>query len=956
MSRPTKVCAFLAAVALAVSLQGAAIPFPQAGSDLKADAAARFGTLPNGLRYVVLPNREPKARVSLRLLVLAGSFEETEAQRGLAHYLEHMAFNGSTHFVPGTLVERLQRLGMGFGADTNAATSFDHTIFELEMPDTKPETVTEGLDILADYCGGLLLQQAMVDKERGIILSEKRARDSVGYRTLVAELEFMEAGTRVPQRMPIGLAEVIEKAARERFVDFYNTWYRPELMAVIVVGDIDGAALEKEVSERFAGIEARSPEPAPADLGSVQEFTGVRARFHGEAEAPDTQAIIATTVPYTRPQDTALERLKELRRNLAVEMLNRRLAILSKTENAPFIRANASVDEPFNLYRAAEIEVTSKAEQWQAGLGVAEQELRRTLQYGFRPDELREAAADFKNDLEQAAKSASTRRSDDLAGEIADSLVEREVFTSPADDLALLGPALARVTPAECLAALRDAWSAPGRYVFVSGNAKVGGDADAAVAAAYARSQAQAVGPTDALANVAWGYTDFGAAGAVTSRTHVDDLDFTEVTFANGVRLNLKKTDFEANQIHVSARLGTGELAEPAAAEPGLATFTSLTYTAGGLGKHSADDLQRILSGRTVGVQFGATLDAFMLSGDTNREDLALELEYLTASIKDPGYRPEALRVARKRIEDAYLRFAHTEGGPMALHVNRILAGGDPRFGLPPKDDLMRRTLEEERSWMAPTLEVGALEVSVVGDLDIDATIAAAAKTLGTLPPRQVRPSLDDLRKVSFPREPFRKDYGIDTQIPKSLVGAYWPSADAMDVHRARRLALMASVLTDRLRVKVREQMGSSYAPTVASSASDILPGYGYFAAIVIAEPSKAKPVQDVVVSVAADVCANGVTPDELERAKNPIMTQIRESERTNGYWITVLSRAQERPEVLDWARSRSFDFQSITKADLDALAAAYLSPEKASRVIIHPYPTPAGSPSSAVTPPPDGL
>ena len=110
------------------------------------------------------------------------------------------------------------------------------------------------------------------------------------------------------------------------------------------------------------------------------------------------------------------------------------------------------------------------------------------------------------------------------------------------------------------------------------------------------------------------------------------------------------------------------------------------------------------------------------------------------------------------------------------------------------------------------------------------------------------------------------------------------------------------------------------------------------------------------MVSVAADVCANGVTPDELERAKNPIMTQIRESERTNGYWITVLSRAQERPEVLDWARSRSFDFQSITKADLDALAAAYLSPEKASRVIIHPYPTPAGSPSSAVTPPPDGL
>jgi zinc protease len=956
MRRLPKLGALLALLALAATLPGAAIPFPQAGSDLKAEPAARFGTLPNGLRYVVLPNREPKQRVSLRLLVLAGSFEESESERGLAHFLEHMAFNGSTHFAPGTLVERLQRLGMGFGADTNASTGFDRTLYMLEMPDTKPATVSEGLQILSDYCGGLLLEQAMVDKERGIILSEKRARDSVGYRTLVAELEFMEAGTRVPQRLPIGLTEVIEKSNRERFVGFYNAWYRPELMAVVVVGDIDAAALEKEVSERFSGIGARAPEPAPADLGRVQEFAGVRARFHGEAEAPDTQAVIAATVPYTRPQDTAFERLKELRRNLAVEMINRRLSILSKKENAPFIKASASIDTPFNLYRAAEVAVTSKAEQWQAGLAVAEQELRRALQYGFRPDELREAAADFRNDLEQAVKTAPTRRSDELAGEIAESLVDREVFTSPADDLALLGPALARVTPAECLAALRDAWSAPGRYVFVSGNAKVEGDADQAVAAAYARSAASAVGPTDALSSVAWGYADFGPAGSVASRQHVDDLDITEVTLSNGVRLNLKKTDFEANTIHVSARLGAGQLTEPAGAEPGLSTFTNLTYSAGGLGKHSADDLQRILSGRTVGVQFGSTLDAFMLSGDTNREDLALELQYLTATILDPGYRPEAMRVARKRIEDAYLRFAHTEGGPMALHVNRILAGGDPRFGLPPRDELMRRSLDEEKAWLAPTLSGAALEVSFVGDFDVDAVIDAAARTLGTLPRREPRPALDDLRRVSFPREPFRKDYAIDTEIPKSLVGVYWPTADAMDVHRARRLAMLASVLSDRLRVRVREQMGSAYSPSVASSASDILPGYGYLAAIVITEPSKAKQVQDVVVAVAADMCANGVAQDELDRAKNPIMTQIRESERTNGYWLTVLSRAQERPEVLDWARSRRFDFQSITKADIDALASAYLPAEKASRVVIHPYPTPAGSPSSAVTPPPDGL
>src|SRR5580658_4215238 len=246
MRRIPSIIALAVSIALAAPLR-AAIPFPQAESDLRADPAIKFGTLPNGVRYAVMANHEPKGRVSLRLLVMAGSFEETEAQRGLAHYLEHMAFNGSTHYAPGTLVEKLQRLGMGFGADTNAATSFDHTIFQLEMPDTSPAALADGLQILADYGGGLLLLDKMVDKERGIILSEKRTRDSVGYRTMVAEMEFMEAGTRIPERLPIGLADVIEKSHREPFVDFYDTWYRPENLVVIVVGDIDAPSVVKQI-------------------------------------------------------------------------------------------------------------------------------------------------------------------------------------------------------------------------------------------------------------------------------------------------------------------------------------------------------------------------------------------------------------------------------------------------------------------------------------------------------------------------------------------------------------------------------------------------------------------------------------------------------------------------------------------------------------------------------------
>ena len=935
MRRLSLCSALVVLIALAAPMR-AATPFAQDGSDLRADLAIRFGTLPNGMRYAVMANHEPKSRASLRLLVLSGSFEENENQRGLAHFLEHMAFNGSTHYAPGTLVEKLQRLGMGFGADTNASTSFDHTIYQLELPDTAPATLSEGLQILADYSGGLLIEPAMINKERGIILSEKRTRDSVAYRTFESQLGFVFAGTRLPERLPIGLTPVIQDSDRVPFVDFYDTWYRPERMVVVVVGDIDAASMERQIVEVFSPVAPRAPERPAVDMGSVASFTGVRTLFHSEAEAPDTQVAIETAVPYPQPADTKAYEIRETVKTLAIEMLNRRFSILAKKDGAPFTHAEASANEVFSLFRESAIQVHCRADQWTAAMGVAEQELRRALNFGFRPDELKEEVADMRNDLEQAVKTASTRRSDDLAGQIADSIVERQVFTSPADDLALLGPVLDKVTPKDCEDALRDAWSATGRYVYVSGNAVIAGDANAVIADTYSKSTEVEVKATDSEANVAWAYSKFGAPGAVASRRHIDDLDFTEVTFTNGVRLNLKKTDFEANTIHIGCRLGTGQLTEPSS-EPGLGVFSSLTFSAAGLGKHSVDDLQRILAGRNVGSSFSAEQDSFDVDGATNREDLALEFQLIAASITDPGYRPESLRVARKRIETAYLRFEHTESGPFATEIPNILASGDPRFGLPSKEAMMKFNLDDMRAWLSPQLQSGALEVTVIGDFDLEAVINAAAATVGTLPSRDPRPALDGLKKVAYPGRPFARDFPIDSKIPKSVVAVYWPTTDAMDVHRGRRLNILAEVLSDRLRVRLREQMGSTYAPEAYSDASEIFPGYGYIAASAVVDPAKSKEVEAAILSVAGDLHDKGITQDELDRSKNPLLTSIRESERTNTYWMRVLARAQERPEVLDWARSRRADFTSITKADIDSLAKAYLDTAKASSVVVHP-------------------
>ena len=272
---------------------------PRRTSDLKPDPAAIWGRLPNGLRYVVLPNKEPQGRASLRLVVGSGSLYETEAQRGLAHFLEHMAFNGSTHYAPGTLVEFFQRMGMSFGGDTNAYTSFDSTVYMLELPNTQAATLAEGFQVFADYAGGLLLETKEIDKERGIILAEKRTRDSVEYRTFVAEYEFLLGDSLFPKRLPIGLTDVIEQSAREPFVDFYNAWYRPDNLAVIAVGDFDPAAVEAQIKQAFGSAlrPGRPPGRSPISAASPPP-PGLHVQFHPEPEAAHATVSIETVTPY----------------------------------------------------------------------------------------------------------------------------------------------------------------------------------------------------------------------------------------------------------------------------------------------------------------------------------------------------------------------------------------------------------------------------------------------------------------------------------------------------------------------------------------------------------------------------------------------------------------------------------------------------------------------------------
>ncbi|MFT4550929.1 MAG: zinc protease, partial [Verrucomicrobiales bacterium] len=239
----TVLCSLLLLVSLGLSqAQDAAKKAPAWGfetSDLKPDPEITFGTLGNGLRYVILPNAEPPERTSLRLYVDAGSLMETEKQRGLAHFIEHMAFNGTKNFPGGKMVEYFQRLGMSFGGDTNAHTSFKETVYKLELPKPDEKLLREGLQLFRDYADGMLLTQNEIEKERGVILSEKLTRDSPDSRTMEAAFDFALPDSIISKRLPIGTKEVIKGAGRDTFVDFYKKWYTCDRMVFVAVGAVE---------------------------------------------------------------------------------------------------------------------------------------------------------------------------------------------------------------------------------------------------------------------------------------------------------------------------------------------------------------------------------------------------------------------------------------------------------------------------------------------------------------------------------------------------------------------------------------------------------------------------------------------------------------------------------------------------------------------------------------------
>jgi len=904
-------------------------------SDVAVDSTVTFGTLENGMRYAILPNAEPPGRVSLRLHVDSGSLSESEDQRGLAHFLEHMVFNGSKHFPDASLlIPKMQRLGIAFGAHANAYTSFDETVYMLDLPNIEEDTLDLAFTVMRDFADGALLETDEIDKERGVVLAEMNSRDSVQMRLLEQRLEFLMPNFLASQRLPIGLESVIAGAPRDRFATYYSDNYTAQNIAFIIVGDIDPDEYTTRIENSFGSMQA-IPAPEAPDLGTLPNGYGLRAGVFADEEVSSDSLSLSTLKPYTFEPDTVENRLKYLPLQVANAILTRRLQILAKAEGAPIKSGSASISHWLDAIENDNISVSPETGKWPEAVAVMEQALRRALEFGFTQAEVNEITANMLNAAEEAAKRASTRKSPDLASGILGSINDRSVFSHPEENRRIERIGIEGITPERCHAALKDAWATANQNLILTTKAE-SKDTRQRLTEAYHASQAIAVEPPVEVEDQDFAYTDFGPAGSVQHETHIKDLDFMQLELCNHVRVNLKQTDFQKNAILLTARFGYGTLTQPRD-QPGLPMLASALLNGGGLSAHSNDELSRILAGRNVGASFGIQEDAFSLSGSTTPDDLELQLQLMCAKLTAPGYRDEALRQFQKQIPAFASQLKYTLGGAGA-DMQAWLHGGDGRFAKPDPEQLMTDTADDVKAWVAEDMQHAAIELSIVGDFDPHTATPLILKTFGALPERsQTIPPLTEARQIEQPTLPADKTFHYESKIDKAVAMVSWRGAPIKeDIRESRRMNVLASILKDRLRKKLREELGSTYSPSASFSASREF-NTAYLSATSVATSAETKVLQTHMLEIASDIATEGATTDELDRALKPILGELPMHWRQNNHWLhTVLSQSQTKPFTLEWARERDADYESITLEEVNALAKHTLT-ENAARITLMP-------------------
>lgn len=899
-----------------------------AASDVPVDPNIIFGVLPNGMKYALLKNSTPKDSVVLRMRFAVGSFAEAEDQRGLAHFLEHMAFNGSTNVPEGEMIKLLERKGLAFGADTNASTGFDETIYKLDLPNASDDLIDTGLMLMRETGGNLTIDPAAVDRERGIILSERRARDTYQLRSLIDQLDFQMKGMNVANRIPVGTEEVIKTAPAARLRDLYDRYYRPERATLVMVGDFDPAVIAAKIKARFADWKGRGPAGADPEIGNVDYKRAAAADDFVDPAIQDS-VTIASFKPWVDEPDTKAKRARKLAEDVGEAIVSRRLAKIALNEDSPILTGYFSDAEGWKKFDQITVGAVAKEGAWKEALALAEQEQRRATLHGFTQAEVDEQLANRRTALKNAVAGVTTRRSVALADALIAAAEGDFVFARPETSQELFEATAPSLTAAAVTAAFQQRMtglSAP--LVRVTAKKPLDGGTDAILASLRASTEVAVAAPTEA-ANAAFAYDNFGTPGKIVSDERVDDLGIRRIRFANNVLLNIKTTDFQKDKVLLSLRVDGGNLLATRDDPTKVSLAGSLML--GGLEAHSLDDLRSILAGKTISPVFGNSTDAFGGSAITSPEDFGLQAKLMTAYLTHPGYRPNGLALIRRVLPQQYAANDATPAAVLGRDVGGILANNDPRAQTPPLEKLMALDWAQLKPVIADSFAHGAIEVGVVGDIEEQVAIDAIAATFGALPER--RAAFDprtDARVRQYATDRSERTLIHKGPAEQAELRVYWPARDDSDLAEAMQLQLLSRTMQLMLTEELREKLGESYSPGAAASLSDEFPGYGHLFAASNVDYKDLATTRAAIFAIAKELRDKPVDPDLLDRARKPLLEAMVKSRRENSYWLNYVAEAASHADRLDRSRNGIAEVEAATPAELQALARRYLVDDKA--------------------------
>lgn len=911
--------------------------FEHERSDLAAEAKIEYGRLPNGLRYAVMANETPSNTASLLMRFDTGSINEPAGQEGLAHFLEHMAFNGSKNVPEGEMIKRLEKYGLAFGADTNASTSFDETIYQLELPEVNEDILNETLMIMRETASNLTLDPEAIDRERGVILAEKRARISPAYKASIASLKFYLEGSLFTDRIPIGTEDAIRTVTADNFREFYAGYYRPEDTFVTLVGDFETDYAAGKIEEFFGDWDAVGEAKADADIQPLGVRT-TEAEYYVDPEIQTSISLSVMGLPDLR-KDTTQNRQAAFIESLGNRILSRRLAKIARSGDAAFISASASSSSIYDIRGLSSLSMSAQPETWEMALTQGEQALRQAYEFGFSQSELEEQIANTRKGLEVAVQTSPTRRTSSLARQIMGSFSADQVFTDSTANLERFEAYADTITLSQVHEAFKEKWAGlETPQLYLATNAVIE-DAEQVMLSALADSRAVEVEPLAENEKLEFAYTSFGKAGAIMSRKTVDDIEFEQIIFENNVRLNIKKTPYQKDVISIDVALGKGELFFPPE-YPGFKWFAPNMLSLAGLKAHSADDIQTLMAGKSVGASINFGPRRMYISGATVPENLGDQLNLMAAYATAPGYRLEAKTRYDNYIQSFYPTLDSTPGGVAARDIERLIRSGDKRFGIPDENELIEVQMSELQTWLDPNLSSEAVEIGIVGDVDIEEVIKEVGRTFGSLPKfKAERPSFKDTDiALNFPKGSQRATkLSHAGEAGTALLRTYWPAPDGTNISVSRRVSMISEMFQLRLTEVMREEEGASYSPSAFSYSPRIYTDFGYIGASLELNPQDIDRISMKVDEIAAEFRAGEFDDSLFERAIKPARERIETSLENNGYWMNIISESQSDPESLERHRSRFEAYQNMTVDELKPLAKSLFDPKLAYRVQVLP-------------------